>query len=201
MKHAFQNYAAVILAAGESTRFGSPKILLEWEGEPLIHYLCRKTIEIGLSPVCLILGAYIKKTREIVNDLPVEVIINSRWQDGMSQSFKCGVTGLPVNCHGALMILADQPYLDNHLISTLISATAADVVIPTYKGEKGHPVLWRKKAFSQIQKLKPHQPPREALKNINVKYVEWENPLILKDIDTAEDYSELKNLFNNLWDC
>ena len=195
MKHPFQNYAAVILAAGESSRFGSPKILLEWEGEPLIKYLCRKTVEIGLSPVRLILGAYIKKTREIVNDLPVEVIINTRWQDGMSQSFKCGVTNLPTNCHGALMILADQPYLDKRLISTLISTTEADVVIPTYKEEKGHPVLWRKQAFSQIQKLKPHQPPREALKNINVKYVEWENPLILKDIDTVEDYSELKRLF------
>lgn len=195
MKSAFQNYAAVILAAGESSRFGSPKILLEWKGEPLIHYLCRKTVEIGLNPVRLVLGAHIKKAREIVHDLPVEVILNSRWQDGMSQSFKCGVINLPADCNGVVMILADQPYLDKRLISTLISMTEADVVIPTYKGEKGHPVLWGKQVFSRIQKLKPHQPPREALKNINVKYVDWDNPLILKDIDTVEDYSEIRGLF------
>ncbi len=195
MKSPFQNYSAVILAAGASSRFGSPKILLEWECEPLVHYLCRKAIEIGLSPVRLILGPYIKKASETINDLPVEVIINSRWQDGMSQSFKCGVINLPVNCNGVVMILADQPYLDKCLVSSLISTTEADVVIPTYKGEKGHPVLWRKQVFSRIQKLKPHQPPREALKNINIKYVDWDNPLIIKDIDTVEDYSEIKGLF------
>ena len=195
MKITFQNYAAVILAAGESSRFGSPKILLEWKGEPLVHYLCKKTIEIGLNPVRLILGAHIKKAHEFVHDLPVEVIINSRWQDGMSQSFISGVINLPANCNGVVMILADQPYLDKGLIDKLISTTEAAVVIPTYKGEKGHPVLWRKQTFSQIQKLKPHQPPREALKGINVQFVDWDSPLILKDIDTVEDLSEMKGLF------
>lgn len=195
MERPFQHYAAVILAAGESSRFGSPKILLEWNNEPLIHYLCRKTTEFGLNPVRLVLGAHINQAREIVRELPVEVIINSRWQDGMSQSFKCGLISLPADCNGVVMILADQPYLDKQLINTLISTTEADVVIPTYKGEKGHPVLWRKQVFSQIQKLKPHQPPREVLKNINVKYIDWDNSLILKDIDTMEDYSEIKGLF------
>ena len=187
-------YAAVILAAGASSRFGSPKILLKWNEEALVHFLCRKSLEAGLTPVRLVLGAYLDEPREAIRELPVEILVNSDWQQGMGSSFKQGIENLPDECKGVFLILGDMPYLVSDLLKALISEPDADVVMPIFQGKRGHPVLWRRRAFSQLNALEPDQSPRDALKSLRVKVVEWKNCMILNDIDTKEDLKRIKKI-------
>jgi len=191
-KRKTSQFAAVILAAGASSRFGSPKILIEWNEEILIHLLCRNALEMGLSPVRLVLGAYLEDPKTAVGDLPVEIIVNEHWKDGMGVSLKKGVENLPVSCEGAFLILGDMPYLDRDLISALISTSGGDVVKPVYNGKPGHPVLWRCSAFPNLLSLKAGQSPRQALFGLTVKKVDWDKSYILNDIDSKEDYDAMK---------
>ena len=193
-ENSLSQYAAVILAAGASSRFGSPKILLEWNEEVLVYSLCRKSLDAGLSPVRLVLGAYLDEPRKAINDLPVEIVVNPQWQQGMGSSFKQGIENLSDECRGVFLILGDMPYLEADLLKALILEPDADVVMPVFQGKRGHPVLWKRSALSQLNALMPNQSPRDALKGLRVKDVEWKNCMILNDIDTKEDLERIKKI-------
>ena len=87
--------AAVVLAAGASSRLGQPKqLLLDMHGEPLVHKVARDAFEAGCRPVCVVVGAHAIGVRAAVSDLDVLVVQNLVWPEGLSTSIRCGVTAV-----------------------------------------------------------------------------------------------------------
>ncbi|MBN2046221.1 MAG: nucleotidyltransferase family protein [Anaerolineaceae bacterium] len=187
--------AGIILAAGKSSRFGSSKIMLEWDGEALIHRLARISIEAELSPVLVVLGANVDAPIQALSDLPARIIINDEWERGMSSSLSTGIRGLTEEVDGALMILGDQPYLTVEFIHAIVDAAEAgvDAVIPRFEGKPGHPVFWRSETFPKLAGLTGDVGARVLFDTMNVVNMDWDNEKILLDIDTPEDLESFRH--------
>ena len=87
--------AGIVLAAGESTRFGQPKQLLDWRGEPFVRAVAKTALKAGLSPVIVVTGANAEQVEVAVQDLPVQIVRNPEWQSGQASSIKAGVSTPP----------------------------------------------------------------------------------------------------------
>ena len=87
--------AGIVLAAGESTRFGQPKQLLDWRGEPFVRAVAKTALEAGLSPVIVVTGANAEQVEVAVQDLPVQIVRNPEWQSGQASSIKAGLRPHP----------------------------------------------------------------------------------------------------------
>jgi molybdenum cofactor cytidylyltransferase len=122
--------AAVILAAGASTRLGQPKQLILLDRESLLRRTTRLAVEAGCSPVAVVLGFEAVRMLPEVECLPVEVVTNSEWQEGMGSSLRCGMTALcqtEPQPNGVLVLVCDQPRLSSeHLRELLVRHQSAN---------------------------------------------------------------------------
>ena len=185
-------FAGIILAAGKAERFGSPKILLDWKGKPLIRYIAEQVLGSGFSQVAVVLGATIDPAVSVLEDLPISIVVNRRYAEGMGTSFSAGITALEQDVDGAFIFLGDHPFVDAELIKKMKTcASEADVIYPVYEHIPGHPVLWNKRTFSRIQSLPPGQTGKELQKEFHCLKIPWGSRQIVLDIDTQDDYKEL----------
>lgn len=191
-----ENIAGIILAAGESIRFGSPKQLIDWKGEPLIKHIVRRALGTGLSKILVITGAHTEEISNEINTLPVVQIHNPEWSEGQSSSIRIAINELRGNTNGAIFILADQPYLSSELIQALRSThnvTLAPIIAPIVDNQRGNPVFFDRSTFSELLKLSGNQGGREVFDRFPIQFLEWNDPNILVDIDTMDDYLRLKS--------
>lgn len=194
---AVENTAAIILAAGASTRFGEPKILLNWRGKPLIRKAVEDALRGGLSQVAVVVGAVVDPVFEILRGLPVNIIVNERWQEGQSASIQAGLAALRDNAGSAIFLLADQPAVFPELLRRLIerhAATLAPIVAPRVQGKRGNPVLFDRDLFAELQQIQGDTGGRVLMNRYGLEYVDWDDPRLLLDIDTPEDYQKLLEL-------
>jgi molybdenum cofactor cytidylyltransferase len=192
---AYEPCAAIVLAAGGAFRFGSPKQLLTWRGEPLIRSAARAALESGLSPVVVVTGAYAPQVASAVSDLPVEIASNELWQEGQSSSIRAGLDAAPPAVGSVIFLLADQPYVTSSLIQALVDAHASQpavLVAPMVQGNRrGNPVLFDREAFAELRALHGDSGGRALFQKYPVHYVPWHDARIVTDIDTEEDYRRL----------
>ncbi len=189
--------AAVILAAGESRRFGSPKQLLNWHGKPLIWHVARKALQAGLHPVIIVCGAEIDEIRRAVADLPVELIHNPNWAQGQGTSVKLGTEVARSQCGAILFLLADQPEISVPLIRSLINTHAQSlypVTGPLVDGQRANPVLFDRLTFADLTALSGESGGRQLFSKFPVDWIPWHDALPLLDVDTPEDYARLLEL-------
>jgi len=92
--------AGIILAAGKAQRFGQPKQLLDWQGEPFVRALAKTALEAGLSPVSVVTGAYAEQVENAVRDLPIRIVYNEEWINGQASSIRAGLGPLPAQFRG-----------------------------------------------------------------------------------------------------
>ncbi len=149
--------AAVILAAGGSSRFGSPKQLLAHHGENLVQRAARIAIEARLDPVITVLGAYASTIERFLAAIPeVVVVINEGWASGQASSLRIGIEQAASNqCDGALILLADQPLIDTASIEKLLEKFDDQhrIVASRYNEVLGAPALFGSEHFDAIAKL------------------------------------------------
>ena len=182
----------MILAAGKSSRFGSQKVLVDWQGQPLIRHIVTCALEAGLSPVIVVLGASEKPIRQSLTGLDIDFVHNSAYEKGMGTSLRSGFSALPKGLNGAFLFLGDQPCVDQSLIQAMIDHRAnADVIIPTYNNQSGHPVLWSNRTFDRIINMSDDETGRGIQQEFACFYVGWPDPMIPRDIDTRDDYQKL----------
>lgn len=189
-----ESVAAVILAAGEASRFGQPKQLLDWQGEPFVRRVARRALDAGLSPVSVVLGAYAEPVRAAVSGLDVRIVTNPRWAEGQSTSLQAGLGTLPADAGAALFLLADQPQVSAPLLRTLVDTharTLAPIVAPLVEGRRANPVLFDRETFADLLTLRGDVGGRALFSRYPLEYVPWLDAGLLLDVDTQEDYRRL----------
>jgi len=186
--------AGVILAAGGSTRFGTTKQLLDWRGKPLVAHTVETALAGGLSPVIIVTGADHENVTLAVKGLTVKCVHNPDWEQGQSSSVRTGIESLPPQVGGAIFLLADQPYTPPELILQLVKEHTSNripIIYPEVNGKRANPVLFDRDIFLDLAKLTGDIGGRALFDSYKTRSVNWENDLILRDIDTPEDYENL----------
>ena len=182
---------AVILAAGGSTRMGNPKQLIPWQGTSLIRHVVSRVLISGVIHTIVVLGAYLDETRQEIEDLPVQVVVNSNWEAGQSKSIQVGLEVTPENTGGVLFVLVDQPFVSVPLIRALIekhAQTLAPVIVPLVDGQRGNPVLFDRSTIPDFKTIQGDSGGRQLFSRHQVTWVEWHDQKVLLDIDTEQDY-------------
>jgi molybdenum cofactor cytidylyltransferase len=186
------SYAGIILAAGESSRMGSPKALLEFRGETFLDRLIR-CFEVWCSPVIVVLGHAPEVIRAGVRAPgKAEFVLNPRYQAGQFSSLQCGLRAIPPEAEGAIFTPVDHPNIEPATVARLIDS-AVPIAIPQYLGRHGHPVLFARAFIAEFLALKPEDRARTVLYRHagDVRYIDVPDAGILDDIDDPEAYHRL----------
>jgi molybdenum cofactor cytidylyltransferase len=178
---------AVILAAGASRRLGRPKQLVMLEGETLLRRTVRAALA-GCSPVLVVVGARAREVEASLALMPVQVVENPEWEEGMAASIRAGVRALPAGCPAALFLVCDQPAVDGTLVKHLVELRRADpdaVVACAYGNTRGTPSLFPARCFPQLLLLRGDRGARDLLAAPDVLTVPF--PGGAEDVDEPGD--------------
>ncbi len=183
--------AAIILAAGQGTRFGAePKLLADLAGKPLVRHVAEAAVRSSARPVVVVTGHRGAQVRDALADLPVETIANARYGDGLSTSLKAGFAALPATTEAAIILLGDMPLVGAGLIDALIGgwtkSACPPALVPVHGGRRGNPVVLSLSLRPQIDALEGDSGAGPLLRTI-AGIVEWpvEDASVLQDIDTV----------------
>ncbi|MEH2083110.1 MAG: nucleotidyltransferase family protein [Nostoc sp.] len=190
--------AIMILAAGASTRMGTPKQLLLYQGRSFLKYITEIAIASVCQPVVVVLGANAEQIYPQIKQLPVTVVNNPNWACGMSTSIKSGIellNNLLQKIEAVVITLCDQPFVSHQVINQLVDAyysTKKPIIACEYGGTLGVPALFSQIFFSELAALKETSGAKRVI-NDNLNQV-FSIPFTLGDIDidTPEDYEELQ---------
>jgi len=189
--------AAVILAAGGSTRMGQLKQLLPLGGRPMVRHVAEAVCRAGLAQVVVVVGAHADAVSQALASLPVELVVNEAWAEGMSTSMRAGLRVVRPEIQAVLLVLADQPALTPDLVRTLVAryqATGALIVAPFYQGQRGNPVLFDRTLFAELLAVEGDRGGRLLIMSHQeqVERVEIDDPAVIMDIDTRHDYEAIE---------
>jgi molybdenum cofactor cytidylyltransferase len=192
----YEPTAAIILAAGEASRFGRPKQLLDYHGQPFIRNVVLAALAGTLSPVVVVTGAYAEPVEAAIKDLPVIITRNEDWQDGQSSSMKVGLKCLPPGTGSVIFLLADQPQVSPPILRALIERHSTDlvpIVAPLVQGQRANPVLFDQVTFQQLNLLSGDIGGRAIFSKYPITYLPWHEERLLIDVDTLDDLAKLNN--------
>lgn len=182
--------AAVVLAAGSSSRLGQPKQLVQFEGETLLQRTIHLAQQAGASPILVVTGA----AREAIEPRiapPVCVVHNAAWQTGMASSIRAGLQALPSQVEAVMMLVCDQPTLYvEHLQALMQNATPQCIAASSYDDDVGVPAVFPRAFWPALQQLQGDQGARKLLRADSVYRI----PLLDGgwDIDTPADLAKLQ---------
>jgi molybdenum cofactor cytidylyltransferase len=183
--------AGIILAAGGASRFGQPKMLLPWHGEPLIRHIARIASQSGLSPLIIVAGDAYEQIAQAVQGIQVVLVHNLNWQAGQSSSLQVGLNALQVYVGAAIFIMADQPQISPTFLRKLIelhAQTLAPIIAPQVDGQRTTPVLFDRETFTALHTIRGDIGGRAIFSQFPVMYLPWCDHSLLGDIDTPQDY-------------
>ena len=192
------NVAAVILAAGGSTRFGQPKQLLPWGGRPLVTHIADTAWSAGLDPVVVVIGAAAESVAPLLASRPFRIVHNYRWETGLSSSLNVAVAALPPDVEAALFIPVDQPLITPRLLQRFVETwqtTGAGIVVPqTPEGQRGTPVLFSREFFAELAALSGDVGGRAlfAQHADRIARLPVAHARVLSDVDTPEAFEALR---------
>jgi molybdenum cofactor cytidylyltransferase len=153
-----RNVAAIILAAGRSTRMGGPnKLLAELGGKTLVRIVTEQALASKAQSVIVVTGHQADEVRSALRGLKVTFVHNPHFAEGLASSVKSGIAAVPANADAAVICLGDMPLIDAHLIDRLIEAFAPDrgnlIAVPVSDTRRGNPVLWSRRFFQELMTL------------------------------------------------
>ena len=198
MARSFQHTAIVILAAGTSSRLGSPKQLLEYNGKTLLQHAIDTALATGCPKVMVVLGARADMLKlELANE-PIEVLVNKNWQDGMTSSIRYALQNITIagfQPESIIFMVCDQPFVTSSLLMSLVEKrveTGLPIIASGYDDKAGTPAMFHKSMFPQLMDLKGDKGARALLAAQPEKVAIVPFPKGVTDIDTVADYELLK---------
>jgi molybdenum cofactor cytidylyltransferase len=173
--------AAVILSGGASSRMGSPKALLPFQGRPFLEHLLEVTAhrEIGVRRV--VLGAHAEPIAKAIELKSDEIVINADWEKGQLSSIQAALRSLPPGTDGIVLCLIDHPLISSALVQDLIEQfhkTKKPIVLPVYEGRRGHPVIFSAALYDELLRA-----PLET----GARAVVWAHQTEVEEVRTNEE--------------
>jgi molybdenum cofactor cytidylyltransferase len=191
--------AAIVLAAGRSTRMGGPnKLLAEIGGRPLVRIAAEEALASQARPVIVVTGHQRQRVEAALNGLEVGLAHNPDFAEGLSTSLKAGIASVPSDVDGAIVCLGDMPQVDAGLIDRLLAAfdpeKGALVVVPTIQGKRGNPVVWSRRFFPELAALDGDTGARHLIASYPeaVTEVPLTGTAALVDVDTPDALKAVK---------
>jgi molybdenum cofactor cytidylyltransferase len=147
--------AAVILSGGASSRMGSPKALLPYQGRPFLEHLLEVTTQAKIGVRRVVLGAHAEPIAKQVPLTADEIVINADWEKGQLSSIHAALRSLPSGTDGILLCLIDHPLISSTLVHDLIETfytCKKPIVLPVCEGQRGHPVIFAAQLYDELLK-------------------------------------------------
>ena len=189
--------AAIVLAAGRSTRMGEAnKLLADVSGKPMVRHAVEAALASQARPVVVVTGHQADEVRAALTGLNVTVVSNPEFATGLSTSLKAGIRALPKDVAGALVLLGDMPRIEAAHLDAMIAAFAAGttIVVPVHQGQRGNPVLWPADLFAEVLALEGDVGARSLMAKHTSRAGEIElgTDAVLMDVDTPDALAQLR---------
>ena len=188
----------IVLAAGKSTRMrGKNKLLIKIEGIPMIRRVVQTTLESKVDEVIVVIGWQAQKVRALLNDLPCRLVVNKNYEKGQSSSVKAGLAEISPMTRAVLILPGDVAMIDFLSINKVIEQYERgkhQIVIAAHKRETGHPILFDRQLFPEIEHIDEQTFGLKAIVQRHKgggRLVETGSTNVLKDVDTPEDMEKL----------
>jgi CTP:molybdopterin cytidylyltransferase MocA len=192
-----KNTGIILLAAGEARRMGMPKQLLVYEKEPLIRHMAKLVLKLN-RPVTVVLGARAETIKTVIADLPLKIVVNPAWQEGMGTSLVAGLNSFS-NMEGVLFCVVDQPYLSEALLHSFLEgfdkleADSVGILAARYNnGQLGVPALFGHQWFEELKKVAPDKGARRIIRQEKDNLVAIDFPEGIFDLDRPEDWERFR---------
>jgi molybdenum cofactor cytidylyltransferase len=192
--------AALILAAGQSTRMGTVnKLTIEIDGKPMVRHAAAAALQSKARPVIVVTGHERGAIEAALAGLDVTFVHNPDYAQGLSTSMKAGLAALPATADGTVVLLGDMPRIAAGEIDRLIAAfnpvEGRAIVVPTRKGKRGNPVLLGRQIFHELARVEGDSGAREVIAAHDdlVAETEMASDGVLTDIDTPQALARLKS--------
>lgn len=184
----------IVLAAGGSTRFGSPKQLARIDGKSLLQATIGHATDSLGAAVTVVLGAHAIEIVETLLPTSAGVLINRNWQEGIASSIRAGVASLPGACNGVMLALADQPLVGSQIFQRLIAAwrrRPRQIIASQFASTTGLPAIFPRWCFADLSELRGDQNARIVIRRYTSHVVRLAHPEAQVDINYPEDLLEI----------
>ena len=191
--------AIILLAAGQSSRMGQPKQLLQFRGKTLLRHAAEEAIHSRLGPLVVVLGAFAEQMEVELTGLEYDRLINENWQEGMGTSIRTGILHVMKtypDSRGAIAMLCDQPYVNAFHLEKLVHTyhrSHKPIIASAYKGTLGVPAYFHHSYFEMLTKLEGKTGARKLIQERSHDAGAVSFPMGGIDMDTPEDYAMLKD--------
>jgi molybdenum cofactor cytidylyltransferase len=188
--------AAIVLAAGRGTRFGDgPKLLAHVGGKALVRYAAVAAVGSLVDPVIVVTGYRSSEVEAALHGLPVQILYNALFAQGLSTSLRAGLSALPPTTRAAVILLGDMPFVKADLIDALVAEWRERgepaALVPTLDGRRGNPVVLSRDLQAMIEDLSGDVGAGSLLsKRSDVLQWPTTDPAVAQDIDTREELAK-----------
>ena len=187
--------AGIVLAAGESSRMGRPKQLLDWHGQPLIAAQAQALLDGGCETVVVVLGAHADAVRPAIpGRVGIHVATNRDWSSGRASSIRVGATATPDHADALVIASVDQPTsaaVVRRLAAALHADAPANIVVPRFEGRNGHPPIFRRELLPELRGVSEEQEGLREVRRRHVdctSFIELSDPIVTLNLNTPELY-------------
>jgi len=186
--------SAILLGAGESKRMGVDKLSLPWGRKTILERCFETLLQSEVQELVVVLGVRNKGVKNLFQGRKVKVVINPHSERGMSTSIRKGLRAIHPSSVGILIALGDQPFLKKRTINALISAFdqgKRGIVVPSFRGRRGHPVIFHKRYKKELLNLKGDVGGRSIIERHpeDARVVHLKSEGVVMDVDTWQDYN------------